>query len=229
MKAARRSLRGCLRSCETTLQPVGPAPSWCSGGPAIRSRTPWPQDGGSVARARLDELAPALAPGYPPRAATVEPLRLVVLDVVREHQRSIRAFHSRPRRRTRSVDQACWSEVFWRSPRSGLPLRLLEIVERRPQRHPGSLSLSSGRGRLRRSQERRAHCADLGRTVAADRRLHARVIARRACDISPIDLEDAAQRLRLRAYVWPDQHERLLRLENAVDLARAYGPGVERA
>ena len=56
-----------------------------------------------------------------------------------------------------------------------------------------------------------------------------RVIARRACDISPIDLEDAAQRLRLRAYVWPDQHERLLRLENAVDLARAYGPGVERA
>jgi hypothetical protein len=55
------------------------------------------------------------------------------------------------------------------------------------------------------------------------------VIERLACDISPIDLEDVAQRLRLRAYVWPDQHERLLRLENAVDLARAYGPGVERA
>jgi len=35
------------------------------------------------------------------------------------------------------------------------------------------------------------------------------VIERHACDIAPIDLEDSAQRLRLRAYIWADQRERL--------------------
>lgn len=55
------------------------------------------------------------------------------------------------------------------------------------------------------------------------------VTRRFACDIAPIDLEDPAQRLRLRAYVWADQGERLSRLENAIDLARAHGPKVERA
>jgi len=56
-----------------------------------------------------------------------------------------------------------------------------------------------------------------------------RVIERHACDIAPIDLEDPAQRLRLRAYIWADQRERQSRLESAIDLARAHGPRVERA
>ena len=55
------------------------------------------------------------------------------------------------------------------------------------------------------------------------------MIERLACDIAPIDLEDPAQRLRLRAYVWADQRERLSRLESAIELARAHGPRVERA
>lgn len=56
-----------------------------------------------------------------------------------------------------------------------------------------------------------------------------RVIQRLACDMAPVDLEDPAQRLRLRAYVWADQPERLSRLESAISLARAYGPRVDRA
>ena len=56
-----------------------------------------------------------------------------------------------------------------------------------------------------------------------------RVIERLACDIAPIDLEDPAQRVRLRAYVWADQRERLSRLESAIELARTHGPRVERA
>ena len=54
------------------------------------------------------------------------------------------------------------------------------------------------------------------------------VIERHACDIAPIDLEHPAQRLRLRAYIWADQRERLSRLESAIDLARAHGPRVDR-
>jgi hypothetical protein len=56
-----------------------------------------------------------------------------------------------------------------------------------------------------------------------------RVIERLACDIAPVDLEDPPQRLRLRAYVWADQRERLSRLEGAIELARVHGPRVERA
>ena len=55
------------------------------------------------------------------------------------------------------------------------------------------------------------------------------VAERRACDVAPIDLEDETQRLRLRAYVWADQRERLARLEAAIGLARTAGRPVERA
>jgi hypothetical protein len=55
------------------------------------------------------------------------------------------------------------------------------------------------------------------------------VAARAACDAAPLDLEDAAARRRLEAYVWAEQTERLERLRAAVALARAEGVRVERA
>lgn len=56
-----------------------------------------------------------------------------------------------------------------------------------------------------------------------------RVAERAACDRAPVDLADPAQRLRLSAYVWADQTERLERLEAAIALARRDGITVERA
>ncbi len=53
------------------------------------------------------------------------------------------------------------------------------------------------------------------------------VIARGACDRKPVDLTDAAARRRLRAYVWPDQFDRLERLDAAVAMALAAGTRVE--
>ncbi len=58
---------------------------------------------------------------------------------------------------------------------------------------------------------------------------HPVVRARRACDLRPIDLEDPISRARLKAYVWPDQPERLARLDGAVAAARAAGVRVEAA
>jgi hypothetical protein len=52
---------------------------------------------------------------------------------------------------------------------------------------------------------------------------------RSACDMAPVDLDDEEQRLRLRAYVWPDQTERLERLDAAIAVARREGHKVERA
>ncbi|MCR8722832.1 DUF2332 domain-containing protein [Frigidibacter sp. ROC022] len=47
------------------------------------------------------------------------------------------------------------------------------------------------------------------------------VIERRGVDLNPIDLGDPAQRLRLQAYVWPDQPARLDRLRRALALPPA--------
>jgi hypothetical protein len=55
-----------------------------------------------------------------------------------------------------------------------------------------------------------------------------RIRSRAACDLNPIELRDPAERLRLRAYVWADQAERLARFDAAAALAVASGVQVER-
>ena len=47
-----------------------------------------------------------------------------------------------------------------------------------------------------------------------------RVVERAACDTMPVDLRDQASRRRLKSYVWPDQFDRLPRLDGAIALAR---------
>lgn len=55
------------------------------------------------------------------------------------------------------------------------------------------------------------------------------IASRRACDLRPIDIGEAAARLRLGAYVWADQRDRLARLDAAIALARQVGVRVEQA
>ncbi len=52
---------------------------------------------------------------------------------------------------------------------------------------------------------------------------------RAACDLNPLDINDEAQLLRLRSYIWPDQPDRLARFDGAVALARANKVQVDRA
>lgn len=56
-----------------------------------------------------------------------------------------------------------------------------------------------------------------------------RIRSRAACDLNPVDIRDPAERLRLRAYVWADQAERLARFDAAAALAIANNVQVERA
>jgi hypothetical protein len=112
---------------------------------------------------------------------------------------------------------------------TGLPLRLLEIgasaglnaVWDRYHYQLGAAGWGDPQSAVRIAPNWEGPSPPLGAPV--------RVIERLACDMAPVDLEDPAQRLRLRAYIWPDQPERLSRLESAIGLARAYGPTVERA
>jgi hypothetical protein len=55
------------------------------------------------------------------------------------------------------------------------------------------------------------------------------VVARAACDRSPISVSDRQQRQRLRAYVWADQAVRLQQLDAALDVASQYPVQVEQA
>jgi hypothetical protein len=55
------------------------------------------------------------------------------------------------------------------------------------------------------------------------------IAERHGCDIAPVDLANAADVLRLRAYVWPDQMDRLERLDLAAGIARAIGVRVDKA
>ncbi len=55
-----------------------------------------------------------------------------------------------------------------------------------------------------------------------------RVAERRGCDIAPVDITVASERTRLSSYVWPDQPDRLLRLEMATQTALRDPPRLER-
>jgi hypothetical protein len=56
-----------------------------------------------------------------------------------------------------------------------------------------------------------------------------RVVARRGCDRSPIDLTEPGNADRLMAYVWPEQTERLTRLQAAIALAQREKPALDKA
>lgn len=55
------------------------------------------------------------------------------------------------------------------------------------------------------------------------------IASRAACDLKPVDLRDPEQVLRLKCYTWPDQADRLARLDAAIQLAQASGTVVEKA
>lgn len=46
----------------------------------------------------------------------------------------------------------------------------------------------------------------------------------KGCDVAPVDLTDAAQALRLRAYIWPEHAVRFARLDSAIAAANAQAP-----
>lgn len=58
--------------------------------------------------------------------------------------------------------------------------------------------------------------------------VHVEIAARYGCDISPINIASLEERDRLISYVWPDQLERLSRLETAIGIASEDPPYVER-
>ncbi|MFI4997523.1 MAG: DUF2332 family protein, partial [Hyphomicrobiales bacterium] len=55
------------------------------------------------------------------------------------------------------------------------------------------------------------------------------IVARAGCDISPLDPTSSTDRARLLSYIWPDQTQRLARIEAALDMAASVPWRIERA
>lgn len=55
------------------------------------------------------------------------------------------------------------------------------------------------------------------------------IVRRRGVDLMPLDVSSPAGRERLRAYIWPDQAERLARTKTAIDIAAADPPQIDAA
>jgi len=177
--------------------------------------------------------APELAGEYPPSRAEPDPGRLAELLVrtaLEQHGALARFLTSPPQ--TNEVNRSvCLLGGFLTvARRAGLPLRCLEIGA------SAGLNLNWDRYRY--------DLGDLGAWGDRDSPvrlttdwsgapppfdLAATVVERRGCDQNPIDVTCPEQALRLKAYVWPDQAERMARLDNAIALARLHPPRVEAA
>jgi hypothetical protein len=60
-------------------------------------------------------------------------------------------------------------------------------------------------------------------------RIGARVLHRRGCDISPLNVTKQEDEDRLLSFVWPDQRVRLERLRAAISIAKSQRPTVDTA
>jgi len=112
--------------------------------------------------------------------------------------------------------------------RTGLPLRLLELGA------SAGLNLNWDRYRYRLGD---THAGEPGSPLLLEPSWHGapppvvdvRVASRMGCDLAPVDISAASQRLRLRSYVWADQRARLARLDAALAVAGRQRPEVVRA
>ena len=226
----RHSRRGCLRFCETTSQPTAPRGTgarvgWRSGHGRLGS-----QDGRSAARARLDRVGASTCP---------------VLSAEGGASRVVAARRSRrrPRASTRHSCFSCFAPTDERGRSIGRAGRRFSGDRQGdwPAAPVSRIGASAGLNTIWDRYHYRLGAVGWGdpqspvslapgwEGPSPPVDVPLRVIERHACDIALIDLEDPAQRLRLRAYIWADQRERLSRLESAIDLARAHGPRVDQA
>jgi hypothetical protein len=182
----------------------------------------------SLARSgRVRDLAAAYPPhGIPHRATFATVLR----HVLAAHAREIAAFlEHTPQTNEVGRSAVLIGGLLEIAARTGLPLALYEIGA------SAGLNLLADRYRYRLGGAEMGP-ADAKLTLAPEwsgpppRNAKLRVSARRGCDVSPIDVRDPAQRERLQCYVWPDQPERVARLQAAIATALAAEPfAVDRA
>ncbi|MBG0810994.1 DUF2332 family protein [Methylosinus sp. H3A] len=174
--------------------------------------------------------APALAAAYPPNAFDAAALAREIERAIDEHDVFLAGFLDRPPQ----TNEAGRSSVILGgalivAAATGLPLETLEIgasagLNLNFDRYAYDLRVGAFGAP---AAELRLACDWRGAAPSLETAL--RIVSRAGCDIDPLDPSDAEHRARLLAYVWPDQMERLARMEQALVLAAARRERVERA
>jgi hypothetical protein len=174
-----------------------------------------------------------LAAAYPPsdQADDAEAVWRAVLEAVEAHRGDVEAFLGSPPQTNEVGRSAVLLGGFLEIARAtgGTPMRLLEIGA------SAGLNLLWDRYRYELGGRARWGDADSDVVVTADWAgplpplgASIEVAERIGSDTEPVDLEDEAACLRLRAYVWADQRARMDLLEAAIALARREKVQVER-
>lgn len=180
----------------------------------------------------LSGTAPDLAVLYPPQGNGGDPtaLRAAIAAAAAAHGAHFSSYLASPPQTNEVARSAALLGGFLEvAKRTGRPLRLLEIGA------SAGLNLLWDRYRYRLgaaewgdpSSPVSISTAWAGSLPALDAPL--RIASRAGCDRAPVALADTTQRLRLRSYVWADQHDRLARLDHAIALTRQSGLRVEQA
>jgi hypothetical protein len=179
----------------------------------------------------MDGTAPALAALLPSCNGTPEPERLwpVAREVVAEHAQKLRPFLANAPQ-TNEVGRSCalMPGMLEIARITGLPLRPREIGSSAGLNQfwdlyayrLGGQHWNEGRSRLT------LECRWSGGAPPLEMR--PTVASRAGCDINPLDLRDEKVRLRLQAYVWPDQARRMENLRAAMQIALASDVKVEK-
>lgn len=163
--------------------------------------------------------APALAAFYPPGDPAAPGFAAALADAAREHRGALSRFMGSPPQTNEVLRAMALLPGFLAvAGETGLPLTTLEIGA------SAGLNLNWARFHYRAegwawgdpASPVRLHCDWRGPPPApAD----PGPVEALGCDVAPVDVGDPAQALRLRAYVWPDQSERMARLQAAIGLA----------
>lgn len=208
------------------------------GGPVFELVGDWPGSpradalalrlAGALHFAALSGRDAALAEAYPPRPWSMAQVWPLARDFLTREREWVRSFMTHPPQ-TNEPRRAIvlLSGFLHLAERFGLPMDLYEIgasagLNQFWDRFAyEAVGWNWGDGALRLTTDWRGPAPPVGAPVQVSRR--------QACDLHPLDLTNEEQRLRLRAYIWPDQPERLARFDEAAALAVAQGNVVEAA
>ncbi len=169
----------------------------------------------------LSGNAPGLAAAYPPHDAPDDALSAALLQALHDHAATIdRVLDSPPQTNEVARSAVLLAAAAWLGARHDLPLRLSELgASAGLNLNFDAFALQAGPTRLGPADPALTLAPDWRGPPPPDQPIE--VTDRRGVDLSPIDPSDPAARLRLRAYVWADQTERLHRLDRALALPPA--------
>jgi len=164
---------------------------------------------------------------YPPVSERIPPWDVIEAVLVRHEEFILDWMTSPPQTNEVARSNMIFPGLLTVADRLGLPIRLLEIGS------SGGLNLQMDRFGFtfdgvvfgdRDSDQQLTPNWNGPLPPSADVTINSRL----GCDINPLDPTDETDALRLRAYLWADQTERVARLNHAIDLARAHPAPVEK-